>query len=97
MTDPDPCAGCGLCCAEQGTPPFTRFGDDRPPPELDWDVETHAGRYDEGLPCLWYDTTTKRCRHYEHRPQACREAVVPGDEICNGFRADGGLIPLPTL
>jgi len=93
----DPCGGCGLCCAEQGTPPFTRCDDDCPPPELEWDVETHAGRYDDGLPCLWYDTEDKRCRHYDHRPQACREAVVPGDESCDGFRVGGGLLPLGVV
>lgn len=97
VTDPSPCAGCGLCCTRQGTPPFTRRGDDRPPPELDWDIQAHAWRYDERLPCLWYDTETKLCRHYEHRPAACRNEVVPGDKHCNGIRDCGGLIPLPTL
>jgi len=90
----DPCGGCGLCCAGQGTPPFTRCGGDSPPPHLEWDIESHKWRYDDGLPCLWYDAEGRRCRHYDHRPLACREAVVPGDESCNEFRAGGGLLPL---
>lgn len=78
--------GCGLCCAEQGTPPMLPDERAKLPPELLWDIHEHADRYDRGLPCLWFDTTTKRCRHYEYRPQACREAVLPGDEHCNEFR-----------
>jgi hypothetical protein len=29
-----------------------------------------AGR--DGLPCLWLDLETRRCRHYEWRPDVCR-------------------------
>jgi Fe-S-cluster containining protein len=82
------CDDCGACCETQGTPPFARTPDDRPPPELDWDRLAHRWRYDQSLPCLWYDPTTRRCRHYEFRPLACREAVVPGDENCLRFRAE---------
>jgi len=85
------CEGCGLCCSEQGTPPFSWQDGDRPPVELEWDIQEHAMRYDYGLPCLWWDCDTKLCRHYDHRPRACREAVVPGDEFCLGFRSEGGL------
>lgn len=61
------------------------------PDALKWDRLAHADRYDRGEPCLWYDTETKRCRHYEHRPVACQTAVVPGDEYCTGFRTAAGL------
>lgn len=65
------------------------------PPELvqslrDYYDAVDAGaldRAEHAVPCLWFDTEAKRCRHYEHRPEACREAVVPGDEHCNEFRA----------
>jgi Fe-S-cluster containining protein len=40
-----------------------------------------------GLPCLWLDQQAGRCRHYQFRPEACRESVVPGDESCLAFRA----------
>lgn len=59
------------------------------PSALQWDRRAHAGRYDRSLPCLWFDEVKKRCRHYDHRPAACREAVVPGDEFCHEFRAKG--------
>lgn len=60
------------------------------PPELQWDRIEHGDRYDRSLPCLWYDTESKRCKHYENRPEICRSAVVPGDEYCLRFREDGG-------
>lgn len=85
------CDGCGLCCSTQGTPPFTYLEGDSPPHNLKWDILEHADRYDQSLPCIWYDTETKRCVHYEHRPEACRTAVVPGDEYCLEFRKKGGL------
>jgi hypothetical protein len=44
-------------------------------------------------PCLWLDPQTKRCRHYEHRPDICREFPV-GGLSCLGWRRDFGL-PVP--
>ncbi len=41
-------------------------------------------------PCLWLDTTTRRCRHYEHRPTVCREFVV-GGEWCLLARSKRGV------
>jgi len=79
------CQGCGLCCLEQGTPPFTRDGEDRPPVELDWPRE-EGDRYDRGLPCLWLDLETLRCRHYAIRPQVCREFEL-GGKVCVGMRS----------
>lgn len=55
------------------------FGD-KPPPELEWDIDEHAFRYDQGLPCLWYDAETRQCKHYEHRPEVCREFEMGGDD-----------------
>lgn len=86
--------GCGLCCAEQGTPPMLMDEYARLPAALQWDRDTHHDRYGDALPCLWFDTEAKRCRHYEHRPEACREAVKPGDEDCGLFRRVAGLDPL---
>lgn len=92
----DPCAGCGKCCDTQGTPPFTGFDGDSPPPELEWDIDEHTDRYDRGLPCLWYDTELKRCKHYEHRPQVCR-TFTPGEPACNSWRVELGLPRLPDV
>lgn len=47
------------------------------------------------IPCLWYDEQTKRCKHYEHRPETCRdEVMVPGNEACMATRSHFR-IPLP--
>lgn len=75
------CRGCGACCRNQPSPPF-----------LDWDsfkrrfpklameivwreIETN---YDDSLPCLWL-TPEGRCKHYEIRPQICREFRLGGE------------------
>ena len=29
-------------------------------------------------PCVWYDTSRRRCMHHEHRPQVCRDFSVGG-------------------
>jgi len=43
-------------------------------------------RWQGEQPCLWYDRQRKRCKHYEHRPGICREALQPGDESCRAWR-----------
>lgn len=48
------------------------------------------------IPCLWYDAATHQCRHYEHRPETCRDAIHPGDEGCLATRK-AFRIPLPTV
>lgn len=93
----DPCAGCGHCCSTQGTPPFSWHSDDVPPRHLKWNTSEHAFRYDDELPCLWFDIEARRCKHYEYRPLACRTAVVPGDKVCGEFRTRNGLIPLQII
>lgn len=50
----------------------------------------------EPIPCLWYDEQTKRCRHYEWRPETCREAMKPGDAACRATRKHFK-IPLPII
>jgi uncharacterized protein len=37
------------------------------------DAGTAADRTDAVTPCLWYDPSSGRCRHYEWRPQVCRD------------------------
>ena len=43
-----------------------------------------------GTPCLWYDQETRRCKHYEYRPLACREFEVGGDD-CHDARRRAGM------
>jgi Fe-S-cluster containining protein len=47
-------------------------------------------RYEEGLPCLWLDVETGRCRNYEWRPLACKHFPVGGKD-CRGFHRDQGI------
>ena len=46
----------------------------------DHHAAVHAGRVVDralaGLPCLWYDAATRRCRHHEHRPTTCRDFEI---------------------
>jgi Fe-S-cluster containining protein len=44
-----------------------------------------------GTPCLWFDPQTRRCRHYEHRPQACRVFEI-GSHDCHGARRRAGVV-----
>jgi Fe-S-cluster containining protein len=48
-------------------------------------VEEAAKLWAEG-PCVWLHPATHVCRWYRFRPNACRHAVVPGDEACLDFR-----------
>ena len=41
-------------------------------------------------PCLWYDATTARCRHYEFRPDACRTFEI-NTGPCYESRAKWGI------
>ena len=38
-----------------------------------------------GKPCLWFDETTRGCRHYEFRPILCRE-FERGSVACHDWR-----------
>lgn len=45
-------------------------------------------------PCVWLNLATMQCRHYEHRPDICRDrddGVVPGNEACLNWRKEYGL------
>lgn len=45
----------------------------------------------DGTPCIWYDAGAKRCRHYEYRPDLCRDGVRVGDEACREWRRRKGV------
>jgi Fe-S-cluster containining protein len=47
-------------------------------------------RYEEGLPCLWLDVETGRCRNYEWRPRACKGFPV-GGKSCRAYRDEQGI------
>jgi Fe-S-cluster containining protein len=41
-------------------------------------------------PCLWFDTETKLCRNYEHRPTICRTFEL-GEPACHRWRKKFGI------
>lgn len=92
------CDDCGACCLHMVRPPFYRLGDPawawlvltRPDlaEEIDADIDAHPG--DDERPCLWLDLETRRCRHYELRPEICRD-FEPGCYACIRHRVDVGL------
>lgn len=99
------CDNCGACCTEQGGLPVSwylgciPFGD---PESLPAEVleglrailaEFMAGNFPpDGSPCVWFDADTRRCKHYEHRPDTCRdENVTPGNDACLRWRRLKGI------
>ena len=49
-----------------------------------------ADQHFDLLACVWFDETTKRCQHYEYRPDACRTFEV-GSDPCRMSRWDVGV------
>ena len=45
---------------------------------------------DMGRPCIWLDLETRKCLHYEHRPQMCRDFEV-GNPHCLRMREACGI------
>ena len=87
------CDGCGVCCMGESVPPFLDEIDFIPP-ELQQEVKQYAKLlaavpYPPG-PCLWFDVTTRKCRHHEHRPNVCREFPI-GEEDCLAYRVRWGV------
>lgn len=101
VIQPGPCDGCGICCLGLRFPPFDETTYDVPGATDYSDLPAHLRdeieAADDGgvagftldAPCCWYDTATKRCRHYEHRPRACRD-FEPGNPHCNDMREYAG-------
>jgi uncharacterized protein len=99
------CDGCGVCCLvvthppfysvfqEQGEEAWERLKRERRDLVLEIVADHRARRASGdplvGTPCLWYDPETRRCRHYEYRPLACREFEVGGDDCRDARRRAG--------
>lgn len=85
---PESCSGCGKCCEQNGSPVLVYqsyphhqgphpFRPEGLPEELIAEIDDHfqglfRGQEPPG-PCLWYDASDQQCKHYEYRPQVCRE------------------------
>ena len=96
VLQPELCDGCGLCCEKIGSPvvlyasrpdiqgshPFRPHGF---PAELAHEIDQRfLGLKRDEEPqeqCLWFDSETRRCKHYEWRPQVCRDYEL-GGEAC---------------
>jgi uncharacterized protein len=101
----DSCEGCGACCLVVTSPPyyhvFEDFGEEawdrlrRERPDLlaELEADERARRASGGpfydTPCFWYDPETRRCRHYDYRPLACREFVIGEDDCLDARRRAG--------
>ena len=94
------CEGCGLCCTTMGMPQF--FGH-LALPGMDPIWETVPGDVKDellefideggaelGVPCFWFDTKSKLCKHYEYRPQICRDFEM-GNPHCVRLRFQHGI------
>lgn len=75
------CKGCGLCCMWQSKPPFAE-GETKP----DIPIEPNP----DNSPCCWLDLETRECKHYEHRPELCKNFELGGRDCL-------GLIKLELL
>jgi len=72
------------------TPPFVWIDDGREHPEGVWNpppaehrdaIKTHVLSDAPGnSPCLWLDQETLKCKHYDQRPEICRDFVRGGEE-----------------
>jgi len=104
------CNDCGACCREQGGLPISYYigilkGRDnhKPPPALLAEMEATLAEWrrgffpPDGSPCIWYDAETKRCKHYEHRPDICRDGLKVGDDGCRRWRRQYGIDPVVKL
>ena len=117
ILDPASCDGCGLCCEGIGSPvllyvsrpewseqhPFRPSG---MPDDLIREIDDAFGGLVRGQEpqerCVWFDPAGRRCRHYEFRPQVCRDDDLGGAAcielrrpVVAGQVADGGRSTTP--
>ena len=100
------CDGCGACCLVVTSPPFRRVfdeGGEEAWERLRWDrpdlraavlaadrARRANGDPSFGTPCLWYDAESRRCRHHDLRPSACRAFEI-GAGDCRDARRRAGI------
>ncbi len=96
------CVGCGACCTNMGHPLFWRaesgvasdphwFG---LPQALQDELDCYINSLEDidmGQPCFWFDAVTRQCKHYEHRPQICRDFEA-GNYHCLRMRHEQGIV-----
>lgn len=86
------CENCSACCYfTDGVPPFASKLEKEYkalPEHLKKEFEKTL--YDSELrgrykPCMWLDTVSKRCKHYENRPKLCRTFKEEGS-LCKELK-----------
>lgn len=92
------CSGCGVCCMHMSLPPYNAAEEADLPKEVAFDLghcrdakrmqENAHGILDQS--CAFFDWTTRRCIHYDHRPQVCKDFEV-GSYDCREIRLKAGL------
>lgn len=96
---------CGACCTGQAALPIHLVGEgfrmpsvSPLPEELQAELLVTVAGYirdgawpDDGSLCIWYDIQTRKCKHYEHRPELCRDGLQVGDESCRAWRRSVGM------
>lgn len=100
------CDGCGACCTGQAALPVSlinpRSGERPVSPLPDYlirELTDYVHKFmaegwpADNTPCIWYCDVTRQCKHYNHRPELCRDAVKPGDQSCLSWRRDLGIDP----
>lgn len=93
LTVIESCGDCGACCMVVPVPPFVMQSGTHealirqvPAPLLNEVLAVWEYRlYMPEAPCLWFDPTRKGCRHYEFRPQACRDFEL-NSRVCHATR-----------
>ena len=90
---PSSCDGCGVCCLGIGSPivlyasrPHHTTPHPFRPPNLPQELIDEINRHFSGLlrgqepqaQCLWFDATSRLCKHHEYRPQVCRDFELGG-------------------
>ena len=101
------CNGCGCCCEGIGSPVavYTSrrvYGAKHPfrPTDLPQVLTDEINEHFSGLVrgqepqdrCLWFDPVQRACKHYEYRPQLCREYEL-GGRACLQLRRQRNIAP----
>lgn len=100
VLEPETCEDCGLCCEGVGSPVLlyqSRPGADshpsRPsdlPAALIEEIDEHFQGLSRGQEpqeqCLWFDSERRACRHYQWRPQICRDYEFGGESCLDRRR-----------
>lgn len=58
--------------------------------KAEYERKTRENDWPDDAPCFWFDQATGRCKHYEARPEICRDFEVGCDD-CLRYREEAGI------